>query len=98
MPVLPENRGRYPKDWPESRERILERAKNCCEGTDTYPVCNAVEGEPHPETGSTVRLSVAHLDHFPENCNEYNLRALCQRCHLAWDKEHHANTRRERRN
>ena len=97
MPILPENRSRYPGDWPEIRERILERAIDRCEGTATFPVCNAWAGEAQPETGSTVRLSIAHLDHTPENCSDYNLRALCQRCHLAWDKEHHASTRRKRR-
>jgi elongation factor P--beta-lysine ligase len=31
MPIRPENKDRYPKDWPEIRKRILERAKNRCE-------------------------------------------------------------------
>ena len=30
-------------------------------------------------------LTVAHLDHVPENCDPDNLRALCQRCHNAYD-------------
>ena len=37
-----------------------------------------------------VVLTVAHLDHNPENCERDNLRALCQRCHLRYDKSHHA--------
>ncbi len=32
-----------------------------------------------------VILTVAHLDHQPENCARDNLRALCQRCHNAYD-------------
>lgn len=36
-----------------------------------------------------VVLTVAHLDHQPENCQPENLRAWCQRCHLAYDREHH---------
>lgn len=48
-----------------------------------------------------VVLTVAHLDHQPENCELDNLRALCQRCHLAYDAAHHAAnasaTRRARR-
>ena len=32
-----------------------------------------------------VILTVAHLDHQPENCDPENLRAWCQRCHLAYD-------------
>lgn len=31
MPIKPENKKLYPKDWPEIRERILARANNCCE-------------------------------------------------------------------
>lgn len=31
MPIKPENRGRYPKDWKQIRERILLRAGNRCE-------------------------------------------------------------------
>ena len=41
---------------------------------------------------SRVVLTIAHLDHQPENNDPGNLRALCQRCHLAWDKEHHQKT------
>ena len=32
-----------------------------------------------------VVLTVAHLDHQPENCDTRNLRAWCQRCHNAYD-------------
>lgn len=44
-----------------------------------------------------VVLTIAHLDHVPENCDPSNLRALCQRCHLAYDAEHHAETARATR-
>jgi hypothetical protein len=30
-------------------------------------------------------LTVAHLDHKPENCAPSNLRAWCQRCHNTYD-------------
>lgn len=36
-----------------------------------------------------IVLTIAHLDHVPENCDPSNLKALCQRCHLAYDAEHH---------
>jgi 5-methylcytosine-specific restriction endonuclease McrA len=32
-----------------------------------------------------IVLTVAHLDHQPENCDPSNLRAWCQRCHNAYD-------------
>ena len=49
------------------------------------------------EGGSTLKiilvvLTIAHLDHQPENCSDDNLRAWCQRHHLAYDAEHHAET------
>jgi len=28
--------------------------------------------------------------HTPENCDDENLRAWCQRCHLTYDAKHHA--------
>lgn len=40
MPIRPENRHRYPKDWKHIRARILERAGNKCEwcGVPNYAV------------------------------------------------------------
>jgi hypothetical protein len=59
----------------------------------------ASQGLPNPVTGRTVILTVAHLDHTPANCDPGNLRAMCQRCHLSYDREHHiANARAKRRN
>lgn len=46
-----------------------------------------------------IILTVAHLDHQPENCARRNLRAWCQRCHLRYDAVHHAaNSAATRRN
>lgn len=36
-----------------------------------------------------IVLTIAHLDHTPENCSDDNLRAWCQRHHLAYDAAHH---------
>ena len=36
-----------------------------------------------------IVLTIAHLDHVPENCDPSNLKAMCQKCHLAYDSEHH---------
>ena len=45
-----------------------------------------------------VVLTIAHLDHQPENCDPENLRALCARCHNRYDKAHRqSNARRTRR-
>jgi hypothetical protein len=98
MPIKPENRDRYPSSWRYIRERILTRAGNRCEGSPAYPECRAGNGEPHPVTRSRVVLTIAHLDHVPEHVDDSNLRALCQRCHLAHDHQLHlANSRTTRR-
>jgi hypothetical protein len=89
MPIKPENRARYPKNWGHIRDSILIRADYRCEGSPLYPDCRARNGAEHPVTGSKVVLTIAHLDHVPENCDDSNLRAWCQRCHLAYDHDHH---------
>ena len=86
MPIRPENRCRYPKNWKAISLRIRsERAAWRCEGSPAYPDCRAVHGEPHPITGGKVVLTVGHLDHTPENCADDNLKAWCQRCHNVYD-------------
>ncbi|HZT24123.1 MAG TPA: hypothetical protein VFA57_00350 [Pseudolabrys sp.] len=85
MPIRIENKHRYPRDWTRISRATKERAGWRCEGTPQFPDCRARHGEPHPITGAKVVLTVAHLDHQPENNDPRNLRALCQRCHNAWD-------------
>lgn len=91
MPIRPENRVRYPKDWKHIRARILERAHNRCEfcGVENHTM------RLNSKTGKEVRivLTVAHLNHEPEDCRPENLRALCQRCHNQYDAKHRAETR-----
>lgn len=36
-----------------------------------------------------IVLTVAHLNHTPEDCRDENLKAMCQRCHLRYDHDHH---------
>lgn len=85
MPIRAENKTRYPKDWPAISRAVRDEAGNRCEGSPAWPDCRAENGKPHPVTGSRVVLTVAHLDHQPENCDRANLRAWCQRCHNAYD-------------
>ena len=77
MPIRPENKARYPKDWKQISLRIRERADQKCEdcGVANYSI----------RDGSKIVLTVAHLDHTPENCAEDNLKAWCQRCHNRYD-------------
>lgn len=91
MPIRPENRNRYPKDWKFIRERILLRADNKCE------FCGVPDRSNHPKTGSLVILTIMHLDHVPENCDPENLKAACQKCHNSYDAPMRAKGIKERR-
>ena len=89
MPIAKEMARRYPADWTLRRRFIIEyRGQHRCEW------CGARNDEPHPATGSTVVLTLAHVwDKRPEQASLLNLAALCQRCHNRWD----ANDRRRSR-
>jgi hypothetical protein len=99
MPIRKVNRHRYPPDWPKLSEHIrFVRAQGQCEcegecGIGHLGRCPNRHGWPAFRTQSTVILTTAHLDHIPEHCDPDNLRAMCQACHLAYDAEHHAQTR-----
>ena len=63
--------GEYPKEWPEIAARIKEKAGNKCERCGHFH---------HYESGHV--LTVHHLDGNKSNSADWNLAALCQRCHL----------------
>lgn len=89
MPIRPENKHRYPKDW-KLRSRFVRfiRAKGRCEW------CGAENYQPHPITWSKVVLTTAHVhDDRPEASSLLNLAALCQLCH----NRHDAKDRQARR-
>lgn len=89
MPIKPENKKKYPKNWKQISKYIrFIRAGNMCE------FCGAKNYEPHPITGSRVILTVAHLDHDPNNCDYNNLKALCQKCHNKYDAKHRVESRK----
>jgi hypothetical protein len=98
MPIRPENKARYPKDWSAISARIRERAGNRCEcegecGRGTHAGrCPNENGGKAYGTGSKVVLTTAHLNHTPEDCRDENLKSMCQGCHLHYDKEHHQQT------
>ena len=95
MPIRPENKARYPKNWKQIRQKILERADNKCEfcGVENHSLRYRVSEKDGLEIPTRVVLTIAHLDHTPENCDPSNLRALCQRCHNRYDAEHRKQTR-----
>lgn len=99
MPIRPENRARYGADWKAFSAYIrFERAKGHCEcegecGRGTHAGrCPNRHGEAAYGTGSKVVLTTAHLTHEPECRDEDKVKAMCQGCHLHYDREHHAET------
>ncbi|MGE5648276.1 MAG: HNH endonuclease [Acidobacteriota bacterium] len=113
MPIRPNERHRYPKDWKSIRQRILERAGHRCEfcGVENGAIGRrkrdgSFERFQGMEVGAAaldgirltrIVLTIAHLDHTPENNADDNLRALCQRCHLAHDAAEHLRNARDTR-
>lgn len=88
VPIKPENLARYPKNWKEIRAAILYRDGHMCQ----WQRCLLANGMINPRTGSKVVLTIAHLDHTPENCEPSNLMTMCQQHHLAYDQDHHQQT------
>ena len=72
-------KGDYPKDWPIIATRIKTLARWCCErcGVESMPDFP----DEHKLPDGTM-LTVHHLDGNKWNCEQWNLAALCQRCHL----------------
>lgn len=63
--------GDYPTDWPEIARRIKDAADWKCERC----------GHAH-DVAAGYTLTVHHLDMNKANVADWNLAALCQRCHL----------------
>jgi hypothetical protein len=98
VPIAPEDRHRYPPHWSELiRPAILRRAWLRCE-------CMGECGRGHfgrrcPEVHLApsawgrrrhkIVLTIAHLNHTPEDDRLEVLKAMCQGCHLHYDREHH---------
>jgi hypothetical protein len=100
MPIRPENKARYPKEWPQMVAAARERSGNCCECTGQcgreHPGgrCNERNHTPHSETGSKVVLTLAHEHGVPlEETSIERMFHACQRCHLLYDKHIHRQNR-----
>jgi hypothetical protein len=76
------------------------RLKTCAPGTAWRNAKgNATTFEPISTARRIVRivLTVAHLNHVAGDDRDDNLLALCQWCHLNYDKLHHRETRCNRK-
>lgn len=72
-------------------------------GSGTWFNCYGGELSEHPARSwgvprlVRVVLTIAHLNHVAGDDRDENLKALCQWCHLNYDKLHHAETRSTRK-
>lgn len=110
MPISTETRRRYPTNWNEISDwvRFVRAGGRCeCSGECGRPDghlgpdvrCRNRHGQPRwggARRQCTVILSTAHLNHVPEDDDPDEMLALCEGCHLAYDRQHHAATRRAR--
>lgn len=105
MPIKTENRHRYPPNWRAIAiairlGRVGGRRERCGIANGVWRnhrteawTRDAGLAEAWRLDGDKIEcivLTVAHLDHAPEHNDPANLRALCQRCHLAYDADHTA--------
>ena len=89
MPIKSENKKRYPKEWKMIALSVKEKAEWKCQ------VCGKQCRKPNEPFDTHKRtLTVAHLNHIPEDVSEENLKAMCAPCHLRYDAKHHAETRK----
>ena len=57
MPIKPENRARYPKDWKAIVAQVRERSGDKCEGSPAFPDCRVANGAVgYREGGRWVQL------------------------------------------
>lgn len=87
----------YPADWDAIARQVKREAGWCCEGCGTpcllpqedwldfirrmdWTLAEAIAARP-----GQYKLTVAHLDHIPKNCDRSNLRAWCAPCHCRYD-------------
>jgi hypothetical protein len=124
MPIKPENKALYPKDWDAISLAAKQRARWRCQHpgcvAEQYAVGRWVESgfctyalgttyaeakqlaaeaqwrlfgdDPQADKLIVIVLTTAHLNHDPADVRPENLAPMCQRHHLAYDAEHHAET------
>lgn len=94
--------GEYPSDWKKISEWINRRARGRCECTGHCALhrgirCAERQGKKGLWMNGKIMLTVAHLNHYPPDCQDGNLLAMCQRCHLRYDQNLHRRHLRKHR-
>lgn len=64
----------------ESLSEFIDRIVPKVHCTDSYNLLNEINTKP-----TRFVLTVAHLNHIPEDCSHSNLKALCSVCHCRYD-------------
>ena len=110
--IMPMNYRRYPMNWKEISRRIRSRAHYKCEWCGVENNAIGFRDEKgrfiRASHGTRIVLTTAHLGalkpdgspgdkHDKMDCRDENLAALCQRCHLNFDREDHVLNRRRNR-
>lgn len=70
---------------------LRQRARGFRDSNGIFHECDSFREQWEKERGRrifTIFLSIAHLDHNPDNNDYSNLRAYCQKCHNGHDKQH----------
>lgn len=85
-------RVKYPENWEYVRQIVIvEHYLNQC------AFCGAKNKLLHHVFNYKVHLQVAHMDRNEAHNNLDNLKALCQSCHLDYDRLDNINRKRRRR-
>lgn len=87
----------YPKNWKEIRSKILDRSSGRCECLGFCGLhcrskqkrCEEMNGRSAVWAKGIIVLTIAHLCHHKNCSDENHLVALCQRCHLRYDRFMH---------
>lgn len=99
---MPVDYKKYPKDWKAISLEVRARSGGQCECEGECDLhqgrrCEERGGEAAKWAKGKVVLTVAHLDHDTTNSDRANLKAMCNRCHLRYDREHHQKNARATR-
>jgi len=83
------DRALYPPNWDAIALAVKQAANWTCEecGRECWKpgeiTSEAIQAD--RSRWATFTLTVAHLNHRPEDCRPENLRALCAPCHCRYD-------------
>lgn len=89
---MPMEREKYPRDWEKIAAEKKESVGWKCEKCGKQCRRPGEAFDTHRNT-----LTVAHLNHNPADIRPENLCAMCAPCHLRYDAQHHAETRRRKK-